>query len=150
MSSHRATIHWQHSKGSFLDKSFSRDHHWHFKGNQSLLASSAPGFSGNADAVDPEDAFTASLSSCHMLTFLALASVKGFEVAEYRDEAEGILDKNAQGRLCMVKATLRPAVRFVGRQPTLDEFQALHDRAHKGCFIANSVLTEVLVEPRLL
>jgi organic hydroperoxide reductase OsmC/OhrA len=150
MSSHRAIIHWQHSNGSFADKSFSRDHRWSFKGGQSLLASSAPGFSGNPEAVDPEDAFTASLSSCHMLTFLALASVKGFEVAEYSDEAEGVLDRNAQGRLSMIKAVLRPQVRFSGKQPTLEEYRALHERAHKGCFIANSVLTDVQVDPVLL
>ncbi len=150
MSSHRASIRWQHSSGSFADKSFSRDHRWLFKGDQTLLASSAPSFSGNPNAVDPEDAFTAALSSCHMLTFLALASVKGFDVAEYSDEAEGILDKNPQGRLSMVKATLRPKVRFAGRQPTAEEYQALHDRAHKGCFIANSVLTEVVVEAELV
>ena len=97
----------------------------------------------------PEDAFTASLASCHMLTFLAIAAVKGFAVASYADDAVGTLDKNAEGRMSMVRVVLRPRVVFEGRQPTLEELNALHERAHKGCFIANSVKTEVSVEPQL-
>ncbi len=149
MSEHHASIRFSHSAGSFADKSFSRDHQLLFKGGQSLLGSSAPDFSGNPAAVDPEDAFTASLASCHMLTFLAIASVKGFAVASYADDAVGTLDKNAEGRMSMVRVVLRPRVVFEGRQPTLEELNALHERAHKGCFIANSVKTEVSVEPQL-
>lgn len=149
MSEHNASIRFQHSSGSFADKSFSRDHRWHFKGDQQLLASSAVAFSGNPAAVDPEDAFTASLASCHMLTFLAIAAVKGFEVASYIDDAVGTLDKNAEGRLCMTRVVLRPRVVFNGRQPTREEIDGLHERAHKGCFIANSVKTEVSVEPQV-
>ena len=148
MSEHHASIRFTHSAGSFADKSFSRDHTLHFKGDQQLRASSAPGFSGNPEAVDPEDAFTASLASCHMLTFLAIAAVKGFEVASYTDDAVGTLDKNAEGRLCMTRVVLRPRVVFSGRQPTREELDGLHERAHKGCFIANSVKTEVSVEPQ--
>ncbi len=149
MSEHHATIRFQHSSGSFADKSFSRDHSWHFKGDQQLRASSAPAFNGNAEAVDPEDAFTASLASCHMLTFLAIAAVKGLAVAAYTDDAVGTLDKNAEGRLCMTRVVLRPRVVFSGRQPTREELDGLHERAHKGCFIANSVNTEVSVEPQV-
>ena len=148
MSEHQASIRFQHSSGSFADKSFSRDHTLLFKGGQQLRASSAPGFSGNPEAVDPEDAFTASLASCHMLTFLAIAAVKGFEVATYTDDAVGTLDKNAEGRLSMTRVVLRPRVVFSGRQPTREELDGLHERAHKGCFIANSVKTEVSVEPQ--
>lgn len=148
MSEHNARIRFTHTSGSFADKSFSRDHSWHFKGDQQLLASSAPGFNGNPAAVDPEDAFTASLASCHMLTFLAIAAVKGFEVASYSDDAVGTLDKNAEGRLCMTRVVLRPRAVFNGRQPTREELDGLHERAHKGCFIANSVKSEVSVEPQ--
>jgi organic hydroperoxide reductase OsmC/OhrA len=149
MSEHHATIRFQHTTGSFADKSFSRDHSWLFKGNQQLLASSAPGFNGNPEAVDPEDAFTASLASCHMLTFLAVAAVKGFEIASYVDDAVGTLDKNAEGRLSMTRVVLRPRVVFNGRQPTREELDGLHERAHKGCFIGNSVKTEVSIEPQV-
>lgn len=148
MSEHHARIEWKHSTGSFADKSFSRDHRWGFKGDQSLLASSAPGFQGNPAAVDPEDAFTAALAACHMLTFLAIASVKGFEVASYEDEAVGTLDKNAEGRMCMTRVTLRPRVAFNGRQPSAEELHGLHERAHKGCFIGQSIKSEVIIEPR--
>lgn len=148
MSEHHARISFTHSSGSFADKSFSRDHQWHFKGDQQLLASSAPGFNGNPDAVDPEDAFTASLASCHMLTFLAIAAVKGFEVLAYTDDAVGTLDKNADGRLAMVRVVLRPRVEFGERKPSAEELNGLHERAHKGCFIANSVQTEVTIEPQ--
>jgi organic hydroperoxide reductase OsmC/OhrA len=146
VSSHHAKIHFRHSAGSFADKSYSRDHALHFKGGIVVRASSATGFGGSPDAVDPEDAFTGALSSCHMLTFLAVAAVKGFEVAEYVDEAEGTLDRNADGRMAMTRVVLRPRVSFNGRQPTAEELAALHGRAHKGCFIANSVITPVEVE----
>ena len=148
MSEHHASIRFTHSAGSFADKSFSRDHTVLFKGGQQFLGSSAPAFSGNPDAVDPEDAFTASLASCHMLTFLAVAAVKGFAVASYADDAVGTLDKNAEGRMSMVRVVLRPRVVFEGTQPTLEELNAMHERAHKGCFIANSVKTDVSVEPQ--
>ncbi len=147
MSSHHAKIHFRHSAGSYADKSYSRDHELHFKGGIVVRASSATGFGGSADAVDPEDAFTGALSSCHMLTFLAVAAIKGFEVAEYVDEAVGTLDKNVDGKMAMTRVVLRPRVSFTGRQPSAEELAMLHERAHKGCFIANSVKTEVLVEP---
>lgn len=146
MSEHHAGIRWQLSQGSFADKSYSRDHTWHFKGGQQLAASSAPSYAGNPDCVDPEDAFTAAVSSCHMLTFLAVAAVKGFEVESYVDEAVGILDKNTEGRMAMVKVSLRPQIRFKGRQPSAEELAMLHERAHKGCFIANSIQTQVVIE----
>jgi organic hydroperoxide reductase OsmC/OhrA len=148
MSSHHARIRFQHSAGSFADKSFSRDHHWYFKGDQQLLASSAPDFNGNPLAVDPEDGFTAALASCHMLTFLAIAAVKGYAVESYEDDPIGTLDKNAEGRMAMVHVLLRPRVIFTGRQPSAEELAGLHERAHKGCFIGNSVKTEVTVEPQ--
>jgi organic hydroperoxide reductase OsmC/OhrA len=101
-------------------------------------------------AVDPEEAFVASLSSCHMLWFLSLAAARGFRVDRYADRAEGVMAKNARGKLFVSTVTLRPAVGCSGeRLPSPEEFQALHHEAHAECFIANSVLTEVRCEPVL-
>lgn len=146
MSSHHAKIHYRHSSGSYADRSYSRDHEIHFKGGIVLRASAAPDYGGSSDAVDPEDAFTGALSACHMLTFLAVAAVRGFEVAEYVDEAEGTLARNAEGKMAMTRVVLRPRVSFRGRQPTAAELAMLHERAHQGCFIANSVKTEVIID----
>ena len=96
--------------------------------------------------VDPEEAFVASLSSCHMLFFLSIAAKKGFVVDEYVDHAVGLLDKNDLGKMAMVKVTLRPRIIFSGdKQPTSEEQQSIHHQAHELCFIANSVMTEVEV-----
>ena len=105
-----------------------------------------PGYRGNARCVDPEEAFVASLSSCHMLTFLAIACKKRFVVDRYRDHAVGVLAKDAAGRLAITRVTLRPEVTFSGEKaPTPDELRSLHDQAHHNCFIASSVKTEVEV-----
>lgn len=146
MSIHKATINWQRDGLPFELKTYSRDHLWQFPGGESLRASAAPDFAGNPALVDPEDAFTASLSACHMLTFLALACSKGFVVNSYHDEAEGTLGKNEHGRLVMTQVVLRPKVEFEGTPPDADTLDSLHHRAHKACFISNSVNTEVSVE----
>jgi organic hydroperoxide reductase OsmC/OhrA len=99
-------------------------------------------------AVDPEEAFVAALASCHMLWFLSLAAKGGFVVDDYRDEAVGVMARNAEGKLAVTRVTLRPAVHYAGsRRPTRVEEDALHHAAHEECFIANSVRTEVLCEP---
>lgn len=147
MSIHKATINWQRNGQPFELKTYSRDHLWQFPGGESLRASAAPAYAGNAALVDPEEAFTASLSSCHMLTFLALACSKGFVVNSYNDEAEGTLGKTEQGRLAMNRVVLRPRIQFQGAVPDAQAMASLHERAHKACFIANSVSTEVVVEP---
>lgn len=101
------------------------------------------------DAVDPEAAFVSALSSCHMLWFLSIAARCGFVVDRYHNLAEGVMDKNAKGKLMMAHVTLRPAVTFSGaKHPTPDELEQLHHQAHDECFIANSVQTEVRCEPR--
>ncbi len=100
-------------------------------------------------AVDPEEAFVASLSSCHMLWFLSLAAKRGFVVDSYADDAVGMMAQNAGGKLAMTEVTLRPLVIFSGaRQPDRAALDALHHAAHEQCFIANSVHTVVKVEPR--
>lgn len=152
MSQHSSTVIWQRDAQAFVDQRYSRRHSWHFDGGAQVPASASPHvvplpYSDPA-AVDPEEAFVASLSSCHMLWFLGLAAKDGWLVDSYRDEAVGVMARNAEGRQAMTRVTLRPAVRFgAGRSPTPDELRALHHRAHEACFIANSVKTEVLCEP---
>ena len=148
MSEHRAHLLWQHDGSDFLARQYSRNHQIRFPGGESYLGSAAVEYGGDAAAVDPEAAFTASLSSCHMLTFLALAAVKGFVVEHYEDEAVGTLGKNEEGRLAMTEVLLQPRVRFSGNAPTPEQLSQLHERAHRGCFIANSVKTPIRVLPR--
>jgi len=148
MSEHRATIEWSHDGGDFAYESYSRSHLWHFPGGTRVRASSAPEFLGDADAADPEEAFVAAVASCHMLSFLAIAARKRLVVTAYRDEATGFLAKNEQGRLAITEVVLRPSVDFAGTVVTGQQLSDLHDLAHKVCFIANSVRSEIRVEPR--
>jgi organic hydroperoxide reductase OsmC/OhrA len=116
-------------------------------GGSTIRASAAPAYLGSASCVDPEEAFVASISSCHMLTFLAIAARKKYVVDDYRDEAVGVLEKDAAGRLAITKATLQPQIRFAGEKtPTPDELAQMHEQSHHACFIANSVKTEVTVK----
>jgi organic hydroperoxide reductase OsmC/OhrA len=146
MSEHRATIDWERGGVEFRYETYPRAHHWTFEGGIRVDASSAPDFLGEASRVDPEEAFVASLSSCHMLTFLALAARRRLVVERYRDEAVGFLEKNEQGRLAMTRVVLRPRIEFAGEQPGDAEIARLHEKAHEHCFIANSVRSEVRVE----
>jgi organic hydroperoxide reductase OsmC/OhrA len=149
MSEHTATIEWRRETPDFQYETYNRDHDWSFDAGITVRASANPGYLGSESYVDPEEAFVASLSSCHMLTFLALAARKRYIVDDYLDQAVGILDKDATGKLAMTKVTLRPRVAFSGEKvPSADELHQLHDRAHQHCFIANSVKTEVVVEPQ--
>ena len=149
MSEHHATIDWKRETPDFAYETYNRDHDWQFDAGITVRGSAAPAYKGSESCVDPEEAFVASLSSCHMLTFLALAARKRYVVDGYRDEAVGILAKDAAGNLAITKVTLRPEVRFGGeKQPNPEELRQLHDRAHHACFIANSVKTEVVVEPQ--
>jgi organic hydroperoxide reductase OsmC/OhrA len=149
MSEHRAAVEWKRQTPDFAYESYNRDHDWIFDAGIRVRASANPAYLGSESCVDPEEAFVVSLSSCHMLTFLAIACKKRFTVDSYRDDAVGNLDKDSSGRLAIVRLTLRPEVRFSGeRTPTADELQQLHDQAHHTCFIANSVKTEVIVVPQ--
>jgi len=114
-----------------------------------MQASAAPAYLGNPKLVDPEEAFVAALSSCHMLTFLAIAAKKKFVLDEYVDEAVGHMEKNAEGRLAITRVVLRQRTKFSGEtQPTRQELDEMNHLAHEQCFIANSVKTEVTVEPQ--
>ena len=152
MTQYTCTVLWQSEHAAFTDHRYSRRHVWQFDGGTVVNASSSPHvvplpFSDPA-GVDPEEAFVASLSSCHMLWFLDMAARAGWVVESYRDEAVGIMARNAEGQQAMTLVTLRPAVQFAaGRQPPPQVLQDLHHRAHTSCFIANSVKTEVRCEP---
>ena len=145
MSEHKATIRWSRDGKDFTYKTYSRDHKWIANGNE-IPASATPQYLGNPNRVDPEAALVSALSSCHMLTFLAVAAGKGFVVDSYEDEAVGHLEKNANGKFAVTRVELHPKIAFGGaKQPTAEDLDALHDKAHKECFIANSVTTEVRV-----
>ena len=150
MADHRATIHWQRTSPDFTYDTYNRAHEVRFKDGAVVLpSSSAPEFRGDPERVDPEEAFVASLSSCHMLTFLAICARKRIVVDAYDDDASGRLEKGERGKLWLARVTLRPRVRFAAGvtvdKATLDD---IHHRAHEDCFIANSVKTEIGVEVR--
>ncbi len=146
MSAHRATLKWERGGAGFGYKEYRREHDWIFSesGNQTLRASAATAYLGSADCVDPEEAFTASLASCHMLTFLALASLGGFVVDRYEDEAVGHLEKGENGKPWLARVVMHPKIEFSGeKQPSAEELEALHQKAHHECFLANSVKTQI-------
>jgi organic hydroperoxide reductase OsmC/OhrA len=151
MSEYTASVHWQRQGQPFTDNRYSRRHVWHFDGGASVPASSSPSVvrlpMSDPAGVDPEEAFIASLSSCHMLWFLDLARQAGWVVDDYRDDAVGSMSRNAAGRLAMTTVTLRPAVAFAGPAPDRAALDKLHHDAHDACFIANSVTTDVRCEP---
>jgi len=153
MSEYKATIEWRRQSAEFDHKTYNRNHTLAFEGGIRVPATAAPAnippTAAGAPGVDPEQAFVASLSSCHMLWFLHLASRAKFVVDGYVDEASGVLEKNAAGDMAMTRVTLRPEVRYAGRKPNPEEHAKLHEDAHHKCFIANSVKTEVLIEPRV-
>ena len=145
MSEHKATVRWSRAGKDFTYKTYSRDHLWIANGNE-IPASATTAYLGNPNRVDPEAALVAALSSCHMLTFLALAANKGFVVESYEDAAVGHLEKNAAGKLAITRVELHPKITYGGsKQPTAADLDWLHDKAHKECFIANSVTTDVRV-----
>ncbi|WP_395701804.1 OsmC family protein [Aquabacterium sp.] len=154
MHQYTARITWQRQDAVFTDKRYSRRHDWHFDGGAVVPGSSSPlsvrvPYSDPA-AVDPEEAFVASLSSCHMLWFLDFAARAGWVVDDYVDQAVGVMDQDAAGHTAITRVTLRPVVRFGGeRRPDNAEHERLHHAAHEACFIAHSVRSEVLCEPGL-
>jgi organic hydroperoxide reductase OsmC/OhrA len=148
VSEHRVHVSWERGGVDFGYESYPRAHRWRFEGGVEVPASAAPAFHGNPERVDPEAAFVAALSSCHMLTFLAVASRKRLVVDAYEDEAVGFLAKNEAGKLAMTRVVLRPRVVFAGAAPAAELVADLHERAHRECFIANSVRTDVEVEAR--
>jgi len=147
MSEHTVNLRWQRGEAPFEYQKYPRDHTWKFDGGHEMEATAAPAYLGNPKNVDPEEAFVASLSSCHMLTFLAVACKKKFVLDEYLDDAVGHMEKNENGKLAITRVELHPKLKFSGeKQPTEQELDEMHHFAHTECFIANSVKTKVTVE----
>jgi organic hydroperoxide reductase OsmC/OhrA len=150
VSEHTATIRWTRRTPDFAVESFDRNHEWTFDSGVVVPASSAPAYRGDPSRVDPEEALVAALCGCHMLTFLFVAARKKFVVDSYEDAAVGVMTRNAQGKFWISRVTLRPSVVFAAdKRPTPEEFAALHHAAHEDCFIAQSVKTEVVIDPQL-
>lgn len=152
MAEYKAIIRWNHSRGEFLKGTYSREHTWTFDGGIVIPASPAPTsvrppYSNPAN-VDPEEAFVAAISSCHMLTYLYVACKNGFEVTAYEDEAVGLMTKNDRGASWVSAVTLRPRITYGGEKaPSRDQERELHHTAHEECYIANSVKTQITVSP---
>jgi organic hydroperoxide reductase OsmC/OhrA len=152
MANYTATVRWERNDQRFIDSRYSRGHTWTFDGGVTIPASSSPHVVpipySDASAIDPEEAFVASLSSCHMLWFLSIAAKRGFCVDSYADDAVGVMEVDQSHRLAMTRVTLRPRAIFSGdRRPTQADIQTMHHQAHEECYIANSVKTEVRCEP---
>jgi organic hydroperoxide reductase OsmC/OhrA len=152
MGQYTAEVLWLRNGEDFLSNRYSRRHALRFDGGAEVSGSSSPHIvplpMSDASAVDPEEAFVASLSSCHMLWFLSIAAKRKFTIDRYRDVAVGIMEKNSDGKTCMLTVTLNPEVQFSGESlPSSQQIHEMHHEAHDECFIANSVKTEVRCEP---
>lgn len=152
MSTHMAELLWERGEQTFRGLQYSRRHRLRFDGGAEVACSSSPSVvpvpASDPAAIDPEEAFVASLASCHMLWFLAIAAKRGFVVDRYEDVANGEMTRNAAGRFAITKVTLRPKVAFSGAtRPTEAEHAQMHHLAHEECFIANSVTTVIEVLP---
>lgn len=143
MSRHEAQVTWRRKTEGFAYSEYDRSHEWRFPGGVTVPASAAPEFLGDGARVDPEEAFVAAVSSCHMLTFLAICARKRLVVDRYADHAVGHLEKNHEGKLAVTRVELFPVVAFAGAPPKPSVLASLHELAHKECFIANSVTTEI-------
>ncbi|XQW85062.1 OsmC family protein [Thalassotalea piscium] len=152
MSSYVATINWARTPCEpYIDNQYSRGHEWIFDGGITVQASSSPQVVplpySIAENVDPEEAFVASLSSCHMLFFLSIAAKHRYIVDTYLDHAVGIMEKDSEGKISMTQVTLKPKVEFSGdKKPTRHQLEKMHHQSHEQCFIANSVKTRVVTE----
>jgi organic hydroperoxide reductase OsmC/OhrA len=150
MSEHRATVRWEQSGGPFAKRQYSRAHSWSFDGGVTVPAaaspSAVPAQFTDASAVDPEEAYVAAIASCHLLSFLPLAALAGFEVLRYDDEAVGRMTKNEAGKFWVSEVELHPRITWAeGKAPSAQQLAELHHRAHDDCYIASSVRTEIRV-----
>lgn len=150
MSQHTATLNWKRQSANFTYDSYSREHLWTFDGGTKVTASASPDYKGDPACVDPEEALVAAVSSCQMLTFLAIAARKRFIVDSYTDQAVGFLEKGADGKLAIMRVILRPGIRFSGeKRPSAEELEALNHAAHEACFIASSIKASVTIEAQI-
>lgn len=154
MSGYKAEVHWQKAPTeTFIDNKYSRDHVWKFDSGIEVPGAPSPHIVSPAfmseRSVDPEEAFIASISSCHMLWFLGLAAVKKIVVASYSDCATGILEKNEDGKMAITSVELNPKIVFGNDENiTQEELDKLHHQAHEHCFIANSVTSRITINPQ--
>jgi organic hydroperoxide reductase OsmC/OhrA len=148
MSEHRIALQWSRDGGPFARGNYRSHHEIRYSGGQTLQVGPSPDLGGDPALADPEQMLLAALSSCHMLTFLAVAANRGYVIDDYSDDAVAVLGKGENGKTVVTQATLAPKVTFsADRRPTADEYAKLHERAHAACFIANSVKTRVDVHP---
>ena len=146
MSEHHAKVAWQRTSPDYTYMTYNRAHEWRFTGT-TVPASAAKEYRGDPDRVNPEEALVAALSSCHMLTFLAIATKRKLSLDSYLDDAVGFMEKNEAGRLAITRVTLRPKIVWTpGTTVSSADLEAMHHEAHEGCFIANSVTTKITVE----
>ncbi|MFL5620590.1 MAG: OsmC family protein [Gemmatimonadaceae bacterium] len=155
MSEHRATVRWEQAGGPFAKRQYSRAHTWSFDGGVTVPAaasvSAVPAQFTDPSAVDPEEAYVAAIASCHLLSFLPLAALAGFEVSRYEDDAVGRMAKNERGKLWVSEVELSPRVTWgEGKAPSAEQEAELHHRAHEDCYIASSVRTEIRVRSAVL
>lgn len=149
MSEHRIRLVWTREGAPFERNNYRREHRVVYPGGQAIDASAAPDYGGQPSHVDPEQQLLGALSSCHMLTFLAVAANRGHVVDAYEDEAVATLGKTDAGATAVTAAVLRPRIRFApGNVPSAEELAKLHERAHRACFIANSLKTTVTIQPQ--
>ena len=152
MSEYFAKVNWERKPTEvYIDNKYSRGHEWTFDGGITVKASSSPHIVplpySVEENVDPEEAFIATLSSCHMLFFLSIAAKNKYIVDSYVDNAVGVMKKGRDGKISMTKVTLKPYVQFSGEKtPTLDQLEVMHHQSHEQCFLANSVKTEIVTE----
>jgi organic hydroperoxide reductase OsmC/OhrA len=147
MSEHRTSLQWSRNGGPFARGNYASDHEIRYSGGQTLHGAPSPEYGGSGAHADPEQLLLSALSSCHMLTFLAVAANRGYVVDSYSDDAVAILGRNADGKMAVIQATLSPKVVFAAEhQPNAEDYAKMHERAHAGCFIANSVKTTVDVQ----
>jgi organic hydroperoxide reductase OsmC/OhrA len=146
MSEYKAKITWATTGESFTYETYSRAHAITFGSGTEITASSAPEYKGHADQVNPEEQLIGAISSCHMLTFLAIAAKKSLEVIRYKDEASCYLEKDETGGLSVTRAVLRPEIAFADKAPDAETLTRMHESAHRNCFIARSLKTKVTVE----
>lgn len=150
MGKHVATVRWE-SDGNFLSGTYSRAHILEFDGGASVAGSSSPAMvsipMSDPAGVDPEEALIAAVAACHMLWFLSIAQAAGLDIVRYRDAASAVMGRNAEGRIAVTRITLRPGILFAGQRPDEAQLARLHHEAHESCFIANSLRTEIVIEP---
>lgn len=146
MSEHIVDLSWKNQAASFDYKVYSRDYTLKFDNGQEIKGSATPKYLGNAACIDPEESLVAALAGCHMLTFLAICSMKKYEIINYTDHAVGHMTQNEQKKFWISKIELNPKIEFApGKAPSTDELKQLHDKAHHECFIANTLKSEFVV-----